>query len=102
MIYQVSFGSIFWSVEPDKIWTFLDVLFDKGIPFVSRGNFCSGCMLKYIVQIMSHASPFAKVPDWITAKAKATGLGLLSPWSPQQTILIHPVSDIETRSSHPQ
>ena len=31
---QISFGSIFWSTEPEKIWTFLDVLIERHIPFV--------------------------------------------------------------------
>ena len=39
------------------------------------------------LQIMSHASPFASVPDEVLAKVKAYGAGLLSEWSPQQTIL---------------
>ncbi len=47
---------------------------------------------QYLDQIFSHASPFAGVlPDAITAKVKAYGKGLLSPWSPQQSILNHPV-----------
>ncbi|KAJ3559368.1 hypothetical protein NM688_g398 [Phlebia brevispora] len=73
LIY-ISFGSVFWSVEPEKIWTFVDVLLEKKFPF-----------------IMSHGSPFAQVPDWVREKVKASGLAVLSSWSPQQTILRHPV-----------
>lgn len=40
---------------------------------------------------MSNASPFGTVPDEVVAKVKAYGHGLLSKWSPQQTILAHPV-----------
>lgn len=32
---QISFGSLFWSTEPEKIWAALDVIIEKGIPFVS-------------------------------------------------------------------
>ena len=34
----------------------------------------------------------AVIPDEVIAKVKAHGRGLLSKWSPQQTILSHPVS----------
>ncbi len=40
---------------------------------------------------MSHASPFAVIPDDIKEKIEVYGLGLLSPWTPQQTVLSHPV-----------
>ncbi|KAJ3487389.1 hypothetical protein NLI96_g3563 [Meripilus lineatus] len=73
MLY-ISFGSLFWSSEPEKIWAFLDVLIEKKIPF-----------------IMSHASPLAIVPDEVKSRVQESGVGLLSPWSPQQTILSHPV-----------
>lgn len=33
--FQISFGSLFWSAQPEKIWTFLDVVIEKKIPFVS-------------------------------------------------------------------
>lgn len=36
----------------------------------------------------------AVVPDEIKEKVKAYGKGLLSPWSPQQTILEHPVRQL--------
>jgi len=49
-------------------------------------------MEKKIPFIMSLASPFAKPPDGFEAKVEAYGMGLLSKWSPQQTILSHPVT----------
>ena len=43
-------------------------------------------------QILSHASPFAgQIPEEIKEKVKAYGKGILSPWTPQQLILDHPV-----------
>ncbi|GJE92137.1 glycosyltransferase family 1 protein [Phanerochaete sordida] len=71
MLY-ISFGTVFWSTQPEKVWTFLDVLLDKKIPF-----------------IMAHASPFCQVPDETMAKVKASGTGLFVPWAPQQAILEH-------------
>lgn len=46
---------------------------------------------------MSHASPFAVVPDETRAKVDKYGLGILSQWAPQQTILSHPVRSPHTR-----
>ncbi|EKM61882.1 glycosyltransferase family 1 protein [Phanerochaete carnosa HHB-10118-sp] len=74
LIY-ISFGTLFWSTQPDRLWTVLDVLMEKKIPF-----------------ILSHASPWAKVPDEISEKIKASGLGFLTTWAPQQTVLEHPVT----------
>ncbi|KAJ3006283.1 hypothetical protein NUW54_g3995 [Trametes sanguinea] len=73
----ISFGSIFWPAKsPEKLWAFLDVVMELNIPF-----------------ILSHASPFAgAIPDEIVDKVKAYGKGLLSQWSPQQTILEHPAT----------
>ncbi|OCH88676.1 UDP-Glycosyltransferase/glycogen phosphorylase [Obba rivulosa] len=70
-----SFGSVWWPTDANKVWEVLDVLMEKRIPF-----------------IMSHASPFAVVPDAVKEKVKNFGLGLLAPWTPQQTILSHPAT----------
>lgn len=31
---QISFGTVFWSAEPEKIWAFVDVVMEQNIPFV--------------------------------------------------------------------
>ena len=31
----MSFGTVWWSKEPEKIWAVVDTLIEKGIPFVS-------------------------------------------------------------------
>lgn len=74
-LLYISFGSIFWSTQPEKIWAFLDVVMEKKLPF-----------------IMSLASSFAKSPEGFEAKVAEHGMGLLSKWTPQQTILSHPVT----------
>ncbi|KAJ3554961.1 hypothetical protein NM688_g2831 [Phlebia brevispora] len=74
LIY-VSFGSLWWSTEPEKIWAFTDVLIERKIPF-----------------IFSYASPFAQVPNDVREKVKKAGTGLFFPWSPQEYILSHPVT----------
>ncbi|KAI0664707.1 UDP-Glycosyltransferase/glycogen phosphorylase [Cubamyces menziesii] len=75
-LLYISFGSVFWPVKtPEKLWAFLDVVMERNIPF-----------------ILSHASPFASIPDEVKEKVKLYGKGLLSPWTPQQTILEHPAT----------
>ncbi|KAI5118935.1 hypothetical protein M0805_003759 [Coniferiporia weirii] len=71
-VIYVSFGSFWWSTEPEKIWAVLDVLMELQIPF-----------------LFSHASPLAVVPEEVKEKVKASGLGLTSTWFPQQLILHH-------------
>ncbi|GJE99108.1 glycosyltransferase family 1 protein [Phanerochaete sordida] len=74
-LVYIAFGSIFWTTQPDRLWTLLDVLMERKVPF-----------------ILSHASPFAQIPDEVAQKVKASALGMLTPWAPQQTILEHPAT----------
>ncbi|KAI0823361.1 UDP-Glycosyltransferase/glycogen phosphorylase [Trametes gibbosa] len=74
-LLYISFGSLFWPTEPEKLWTVLDVVMERNIPF-----------------ILSHASPFAVVPDNIHEKIKTYGKGVVSAWTPQQVILNHPAT----------
>lgn len=79
---QISFGSVFWSTEPEKIWTFLDVVMERNIPFVSvRPVACvaPSAVTMPVTQIFSHASPFAKIPDEVRERVGKFGLGVLSP-----------------------
>ncbi|KAI0785582.1 UDP-Glycosyltransferase/glycogen phosphorylase [Abortiporus biennis] len=71
----ISFGSVFWPTEPEKIWAVLDVILDKKIPF-----------------IMSYGSRWADVPDSVKEKVEKSNIGILSQWAPQQAILAHPVT----------
>ncbi len=45
-------------------------------------------------QILSYGSPLAVIPDDMKAKVEAYGRGLLTPWTPQQLVLDHPVSSL--------
>ncbi|PAV19564.1 UDP-Glycosyltransferase glycogen phosphorylase [Pyrrhoderma noxium] len=71
-VLYMSFGTVWWSKEPEKIWAVVDTLIEKGIPF-----------------LFSHASPMAIIPEEVTAKVKASGLGLMATWLPQQMIFRH-------------
>lgn len=53
MSVQISFGSLFWPVKtPEKMWAVLDVVMERGIPFVSASdNACA--QYKYTTLIPS-------------------------------------------------
>ncbi|GJE92138.1 glycosyltransferase family 1 protein [Phanerochaete sordida] len=74
-LVYISFGTAYWTTKPEQVWTFLDILMEKNIPF-----------------IMALASPFCSLPDEVAAKVKASGTGLIVPWAPQQALLEHPVT----------
>ncbi|KIM38975.1 glycosyltransferase family 1 protein [Hebeloma cylindrosporum] len=71
----IAFGTIFWPIVPGYIEAVIEALTDKGVPFV-----------------LCHASPYAKFPEEIANDVKASGLGLLTTWAPQQYILSHPAT----------
>ncbi|KAI0790764.1 UDP-Glycosyltransferase/glycogen phosphorylase [Abortiporus biennis] len=74
-LLYISFGSVFWPIQPEKMWAVLDVIMEKQIPF-----------------ILSHGSPVAMIPDEVKVKVDEYALGKLTSWSPQQAILAHPVT----------
>ncbi|CDO72778.1 hypothetical protein BN946_scf184994.g31 [Trametes cinnabarina] len=76
-LLYISFGSVFWPLRtPEKLWAFLDVVMELGIP-----------------SLLSHASPFAgDLPEEIVKKVKMYGKGFLSVWTPQQSVLQHPAT----------
>ncbi|KAI0633271.1 hypothetical protein C8Q77DRAFT_1073203 [Trametes polyzona] len=75
-LLYISLGSVFWPVKASEtIWPFLDVVMQLEIPFV-----------------LGHASPFAIVPETVTAKVRAYGKGIMAKWVPQQLVLNHPAT----------
>ncbi|KAF8583172.1 glycosyltransferase family 1 protein [Ramaria rubella] len=74
-IIYVSFGSIWWPHKNEYVWVFVDALMELGVPF-----------------ILSHPAKEAQAPKGLADKVKQSGLGLLSKWCPQQTILNHPAT----------
>ncbi|KAI0633343.1 UDP-Glycosyltransferase/glycogen phosphorylase [Trametes polyzona] len=72
-LLYISFGSmVHGENETKKLWTLLDVVMELSTPF-----------------IMSHASSSSEVPSDVKEKIDSYSRGLLSPWTPQQTILEH-------------
>ncbi|GLB39041.1 putative UDP-glucoronosyl and UDP-glucosyl transferase [Lyophyllum shimeji] len=75
-VFFISFGSIFWpSHKPEYLEEVVEACVEKQLPFV-----------------LSHASPIANIPEGLLERAQTSGLGLLTPWSPQQFILNHPAT----------
>ncbi|KAI0675144.1 UDP-Glycosyltransferase/glycogen phosphorylase [Trametes maxima] len=75
-VIYISFGSLFWPRDPAKLSAILDVIMEKGIPFV-----------------MSHAASSAwPLPDDLQARIAAYGNGIVSDWVPQQALLEHPAT----------
>ncbi|TFY68832.1 hypothetical protein EVJ58_g776 [Rhodofomes roseus] len=74
-LLYISFGTVYWPMEPEKIWAFLNAVLDLKIPF-----------------LISHASPYLNVPSGMADKVKQCGHGLLTKYTPQQHILHHPAT----------
>ncbi|KDR73125.1 hypothetical protein GALMADRAFT_158264 [Galerina marginata CBS 339.88] len=71
----VSFGTVYWPTVPEYVDEVVEALIETKFSFV-----------------FSFASPFAKVSDDLNAKVKLSGLGIITPWAPQQFILNHPAT----------
>ncbi|PIL34100.1 hypothetical protein GSI_03811 [Ganoderma sinense ZZ0214-1] len=70
-LLYISLGTVFWPVtKPQNIWAVLDVVMELNIPFTeSVWAILDVLMELNIPFILSHASPFAKIPDEVTEKA---------------------------------
>ncbi|KAF8209218.1 UDP-Glycosyltransferase/glycogen phosphorylase [Mycena galopus ATCC 62051] len=66
----ISFGSVFWPKVQEQLDYLVDTLIAKEFPF-----------------ILCHASPAAIVPAALSQKIKSSGIGIATPWAPQQYIL---------------
>ncbi|KAI0726412.1 hypothetical protein C8Q72DRAFT_532361 [Fomitopsis betulina] len=71
LIY-ISFGTVYWPLEPEKLAAFLDIVMTMKIPF-----------------ILNHASPYLPADELIIQKASNYRYGLFTRWCPQQLILSH-------------
>ncbi|KLO16953.1 UDP-Glycosyltransferase/glycogen phosphorylase [Schizopora paradoxa] len=71
-VIYISFGTVFWTTEPEKLWAMLDILISRHIPF-----------------ILAHTAPQASIPQEVLDRVEASKLGILCRWAPQQFILGH-------------
>ncbi|KAH8110155.1 UDP-Glycosyltransferase/glycogen phosphorylase [Phellopilus nigrolimitatus] len=71
-VIYFSFGSIWWTTEPEKIWAAINALIDLGFPF-----------------LFSLATSPSDIPEGLRTKIESSGLGYMSDWLPQEAILNH-------------
>ncbi|KAJ3782241.1 hypothetical protein GGU10DRAFT_389982 [Lentinula aff. detonsa] len=74
-LLYMSFGTVFWPEEDDRVWAVIDGLLEKRQPF-----------------LFSHPSPLLRFPDEVKKKIDANGIAMELSWSPQEMILTHPVT----------
>ncbi|KIK61794.1 glycosyltransferase family 1 protein [Collybiopsis luxurians FD-317 M1] len=74
-LVYISFGTLFFPINPERIWAVFEELIDSKTPF-----------------LFAHSSQFAVVPDDIKEKIAKSGLGMEMEWSPQEIILSHPAT----------
>ncbi|KAI0653182.1 UDP-Glycosyltransferase/glycogen phosphorylase [Cubamyces menziesii] len=74
-VIYISFGSMFWPMDPAKLLAALEVLMEKNIPF-----------------LMTRPSPFAHIPDEFMDKVKVYSGAHVASWVPQLAVLEHPAT----------
>ncbi|KAJ4497418.1 hypothetical protein C8R41DRAFT_217270 [Lentinula lateritia] len=74
-VFFISFGTIFWPAQPEKLWAIIDELIALRKPF-----------------ILAHTSPLARVSDEKKKLILDSGIGMEMAWSPQEKILSHPAT----------
>ncbi|KDR78382.1 hypothetical protein GALMADRAFT_138474 [Galerina marginata CBS 339.88] len=74
-VLLISFGTMFWPTAPEYVDEVIEALVEKKFPF-----------------IFAVTSPYSQIPDGLAEKVKASGLGMLTRWVPQQFILNHPAT----------
>ncbi|KAI9064122.1 glycosyltransferase family 1 protein [Trametes sanguinea] len=72
-VILISFGSMFWPPNTEKVGAVLDVLMDKNIPFVS----------------LARCSPLSAIPEETAGRLVKYDAALVSTWVPQQAVLSH-------------
>ncbi|KIK52859.1 glycosyltransferase family 1 protein [Collybiopsis luxurians FD-317 M1] len=71
----ISFGTIYWPAQPEKLWAIIDELICLRKPF-----------------IFAHTSPLAHIPEEKMKMISESGIGMAMSWCPQEKILSHPAT----------
>ncbi|KAH9927773.1 uncharacterized protein B0H18DRAFT_1118302 [Fomitopsis serialis] len=82
-VLYVSFGTIFFPMEPQKLAAFLEIAMEKEIPF-----------------ILNHSSPYIPLPDFVTDKLSNYSDCMVTKWCPQQLVLSHRAGFFVTHAGH--
>ncbi|KAG6830042.1 hypothetical protein H0H92_002460 [Tricholoma furcatifolium] len=71
----LSFGTIYWPTVPEYMDEMIEALIEKKFPF-----------------ILTHAGPHAQIKPELAERIKASGIGFLAQWAPQEFVLNHPAT----------
>jgi hypothetical protein len=99
----MTFGTIFWSSEPDKIWAVIDEIMSQGILFVSRGcDVDAKFRLMTHVKVFAHPSLNAVIPEDVLGKLNSSNLVYHAQWLPMppEILLRHSVRSSHTYTLH--
>ncbi|KAK7437849.1 hypothetical protein VKT23_018286 [Stygiomarasmius scandens] len=72
---SMSFGTVFWPKNPEKVWAVVEEILASGTPLV-----------------WAHPSPFCKVPEDKLKMFHDSEISFEAQWVPQETILSHPAT----------
>jgi len=71
----MSFGTVFWPKNPEKVWAVVEEILASGTPLV-----------------WAHPSPFCKVPEDKLKMFHDSEIAFEAQWVPQEAILSHPAT----------
>ncbi|KAF5386435.1 hypothetical protein D9757_005829 [Collybiopsis confluens] len=74
-VLYISFGTLIWPAEPEKLWAIIDELVSARKPFIL------GC-----------TSPIAHISEEKIRMISESGIGMMMSWLPQEKILSHPAT----------
>ncbi|KAF5368685.1 hypothetical protein D9757_010228 [Collybiopsis confluens] len=74
-VLYISFGTLIWPAEPEKLWAIIDELVSAPKPFIL------GC-----------TSPIAHISEEKIRMISESGIGMMMSWLPQEKILSHPAT----------
>ncbi|KAL0064810.1 hypothetical protein AAF712_008207 [Marasmius tenuissimus] len=74
----ISFGSVWWPGDPEKLFAIIDELIESKSPFlIANPSF----------------APIHTLPENVVKKINDSGVGLATKWAPQDAILQHPATE---------
>ncbi|KAJ8095020.1 hypothetical protein PM082_010238 [Marasmius tenuissimus] len=78
-VIYISFGSVWWPSNPEKLYAIIDELIKSNTPFL-------------LANPKSPLPSVAPIPEGILAEIKECGFGYATAWAPQEDVLRHPAT----------